>query len=82
MINLSIPIMKTFLFACYFLGVTRCIDTPKVYICNSKSSTKYHLKSDCRGLSDCSYRIIETTLNSVVNSNRTICKWEKFTSAE
>ena len=33
-----------------------------VYICDSPTAKKYHLRNDCRGLSRCTHRIIEITL--------------------
>ena len=33
-----------------------------VYICGSGKADKYHLKENCRGLSNCQYKIVKTTL--------------------
>ncbi len=38
---------------------------------------KYHLKENCRGLSNCNYRIIKTTLTKARQENKTLCKWEE-----
>lgn len=48
-----------------------------VYICNSDKATKYHLKENCRGLSNCSYKIVKTTLEKAKKDKKTLCGWEK-----
>lgn len=47
-----------------------------VYICNGKYSKKYHLKENCRGLSNCSTKIEKVTLKSAKDKGRTLCGWE------
>ena len=47
-----------------------------VYICNGKSSTKYHYTEDCRGLNNCSTAIEKTTLKAAQNKGRTLCGFE------
>jgi hypothetical protein len=47
-----------------------------VYICGSPNAKKYHLKSICKGLSNCTYRIKKTTLTAAKQSGKTICLWE------
>lgn len=69
--------MRTFLFIFFLFSAARCADPKTVYICNSKNARKYHYTADCRGLSDCQYRIVKTTLKSAVNSNKTLCDWER-----
>lgn len=68
--------MKALLFICLLFSATNCTTTT-VYICDSPNATKYHLKSTCRGLSNCSRRIITTTLEKAQKSNLTLCKWER-----
>jgi len=48
----------------------------KVFICKGKSSKKYHLKKDCRGLSNCSTEIFEVSLSKAKELKRTLCGWE------
>ncbi|WP_300603888.1 hypothetical protein [Niabella sp.] len=63
----------------FFLGVlllNTC--TPAtVYICDSKTASRYHYNKDCRGLKNCNYRIIKTTIDSAEKRNRTLCRWEE-----
>ncbi len=47
-----------------------------VYICNSKNAPKYHLKSNCKGLTNCSYKTKKITLNEAKKMGRTLCRWE------
>lgn len=48
-----------------------------VYICNSDGAKKYHYKSGCRGLSNCQYKIVQTTLEKATKDKKTLCGWEK-----
>ncbi|TRZ46468.1 hypothetical protein DMZ48_02285 [Robertkochia solimangrovi] len=48
----------------------------KVYICKGPSSKKYHLTPKCRGLSNCSTKVYETTLKEARELKRTLCGWE------
>jgi len=48
----------------------------KVFICNTKSSKKYHLKKNCRGLSNCSTETFEVTLDKAKELKITLCGWE------
>lgn len=48
----------------------------KVYICMGKSSKKYHYNKNCRGLSNCSTKIHEVTLEKAKDMGRTLCGWE------
>ena len=48
----------------------------KVFICKGKSSKKYHLKKNCRGLSNCSTDTFEVTLTKAKELKRTLCGWE------
>ena len=47
-----------------------------VYICNSKNAKKYHLKKDCRGLSNCKAAVKKITLTKAKELKRTLCGWE------
>jgi len=48
-----------------------------VYICGSGKVDKYHLKENCRGLSNCQYKVVKTTLEKVKKDKKTLCKWEE-----
>lgn len=48
----------------------------KVFICKGKSSKRYHLKKNCRGLSNCSTDTYEITLKKARELKRTLCGWE------
>lgn len=49
----------------------------KVYICNSTGATKYHLKSNCRGLNACESKVIEVTKEEAyTKGKKTLCGWE------
>jgi len=47
-----------------------------VFICDSKTAKKYHLKEDCRGLSNCKAKTKKITLKEAKDLNRTLCGWE------
>lgn len=53
------------------------ISATTVYLCDSKSAKKYHLDAKCRGLSNCSYKIIKTTVDQAKKQGKTMCKWEE-----
>lgn len=47
-----------------------------VYICNSKSATKYHLSETCRGLNACKHETIKKSLKEAKALGLTLCGWE------
>jgi hypothetical protein len=61
-------------------GLLSLIPPPKnvnsVYICNGKSSKKFHYKINCRGLSNCSTKIELVSLADAKKLGRTVCGWE------
>jgi 5-bromo-4-chloroindolyl phosphate hydrolysis protein len=61
----------------FFLATAAFKSSTTVYICGSGKTNKYHLKSNCRGLSNCSYKIIKTTLEKATKDKKTLCGWEK-----
>ena len=69
--------MKLFLFLLILLTGTSCTDSTTVYVCDSSGARKYHLDPHCRGLSNCSHRIVKTTLEKAKASGKTLCAWEK-----
>lgn len=52
-------------------------ETAEVYVCDSRSATRYHLKEGCKGLKGCSYGILKTTEQKAKEEGKTLCKWEK-----
>ncbi|NDV16522.1 hypothetical protein GO009_10835 [Muricauda sp. TY007] len=66
-----IPVL--FVFLC---GFGETLDADKVYICKGKGSKKYHYNKHCRGLSRCSTKIYEVTLEKAKEMGRTLCGWE------
>lgn len=47
-----------------------------VYICDSGKAPRYHYKPNCRGLSNCNYKTVKTTLAKAKKEGKTLCKWE------
>ena len=45
-----------------------------VYICTGSSSTRYHARSNCRGLGGCKATISKVTLQDAEKKGRTPCK--------
>ena len=69
--------IKLFLCLLMLLAGTSCTDSSTVYVCESSNARKYHLDPHCRGLSNCSHRIVKTTLEKAKASGKTLCAWEK-----
>jgi len=68
--------MKSLILVLLLSAGARCAPT-NVYICDSSNATRYHLVKNCRGLSNCSHRIITVTLEEAKRRNLTLCKWER-----
>ena len=68
--------MKALLLTLLLFGTVRCTPTT-VYICDSPNATRYHLTAKCRGLSNCSHRIITVTIEKAKSMHLTLCKWER-----
>lgn len=60
-----------------FINITPVKDTSPVFVCNSSNAKKYHYKSNCRGLSNCHYKILKTSLQEAKKDGKTLCEWEK-----
>jgi len=69
--------MKTILIVTLLFNGLKCTDSTIVFICDSPAARRYHLRADCRGLTDCNRRIIKTTLEEAKANHRTLCNWEK-----
>lgn len=68
--------MKSLLIILLLFGNTRC-GTTTVYICDSSNAVRYHYNEHCRGLSNCRYHILKTTLENAKAKNLTLCGWER-----
>ncbi len=67
------------------LGVCSCGDRQQqerqkagsddcVYICTGRTAKRYHSVEDCKGLSNCSGRIITTSLQEAEEEGKTPCR--------
>jgi hypothetical protein len=65
--------MRILLLTFMLFAIYGCTDTTTVYLCNSPYGKKYHLKANCRGLSNCSHRVIKTTLGQAEKLGKTRC---------
>ena len=54
---------------------TTSMDEAQVYICTGPSSKKYHRKSTCKGLKNCSKEVKRVTMSEATGKGRTPCKW-------
>lgn len=48
----------------------------EVYICNSKSSKKYHYKKECRGLNACKQEVVSVKKSQAQDLGLSLCGWE------
>lgn len=58
------------------VNTIRYKDPDTVYICVSKYAKRYHYSQDCRGLKNCSHKIIKTTLTIAKSKGLTVCLFE------
>ena len=68
--------MRTFFLLVVLSAHMQTIPKDSVYICDSPSAKKYHLKNDCHGLRKCTHRIIEITLEEAKKRKFELCKFE------
>jgi len=75
--------MKALLLLFFLLPNPACINAKTagtgaktVYVCGSGKVKKYHLSSSCRGLSNCGYKTVKTTLEKAKQEGKTLCAWE------
>ncbi|NVM66604.1 hypothetical protein FHW88_004922 [Mucilaginibacter sp. SG538B] len=47
-----------------------------VYVCESSTAIRYHLRNNCIGLRNCQHRIIKISLNEAKKTGRTLCHLE------
>jgi 5-bromo-4-chloroindolyl phosphate hydrolysis protein len=69
--------MKTVLLISLLLANMGCADPATVYVCDSRNAVRYHLKANCRGLSNCTYRVMKVTVEEAKREGKTLCKWER-----
>lgn len=73
--------MKAILMFFLLINEANCSDTnttaPTVYVCASQKAKKYHYQPGCRGLSNCSYKIVKIPLERAKREGKTLCQWEK-----
>lgn len=69
--------MKAILLFFLLFANTHCSDSTTVYVCSSKYTRRYHLNAHCRGLSNCSRKIVKTTIENAKRSGKTLCGYEK-----
>lgn len=67
--------MKTLLLLFILAGSKPNPNVTVAYIC--MGAKKYHLNSNCRGLSSCQHKIIKMSLTEAQKSGKTLCRWEK-----
>lgn len=63
-------------FVLLFFVLLMFSDSSSVYICVSRSATKYHYDKDCRGLKNCKHEVKKTTLSEAKKAGYTLCGWE------
>jgi len=68
--------MRTLLLTVLLFNVARCAPTT-VYICDSPHAIRYHLTKDCKGLRNCSHRIVMISVDEAKKKNLTLCKLER-----
>ncbi|TWR26799.1 hypothetical protein FPZ42_07105 [Mucilaginibacter achroorhodeus] len=54
----------------------RLAEPKTVFVCDSPGAKRYHLKEKCRGLTNCTYRIIKVTEETAKVNGKTLCHWE------
>ncbi|WP_316826438.1 hypothetical protein [Pedobacter miscanthi] len=70
--------MKTLsLLILFFLTNITCKESTTVYICNSPNAKRYHNSSSCKGLSNCTYKIVKIDIEKAKKDGKTLCGWEK-----
>lgn len=73
---LNLIIMKIFLLSISMLFFNFSTDSTEVYICVSKTATKYHLSESCKGLSRYTHVVKKVTLKEANKIGYTLCGWE------
>ncbi|MCR8560388.1 hypothetical protein KXD93_22230 [Mucilaginibacter sp. BJC16-A38] len=69
--------MKILLTVIFLLFEGHFINPKMVYYCGNKKTGKYHYRANCRGLSNCTYRIVKTTEDEAKKNGKTLCRFEQ-----
>lgn len=69
--------MKILSLLIFFVINITCKESTTVYICNSPGAKKYHYTFGCRGLSNCTYKIVKVDIEKAKKDGKTLCGWEK-----
>ncbi|TRX34973.1 hypothetical protein FNW52_12590 [Flavobacterium sp. ZT3R18] len=69
--------MKILLLSISLLFFNSSTNASDVYICVSKTATKYHLNENCKGLSSCAHVVKKVSLKEAKQMGYSIlCGWE------
>jgi hypothetical protein len=68
--------MKLIISALFLIIFNLSIDESEVYICVSKTASKYQLDDSCKGLSRCTHTVKKVTKSEAKKMGYTICGWE------
>lgn len=69
--------MKTLSLIIFFFANITCKESTTVYVCNSPNAKRYHYTSGCKGLSNCTYKIVKIDIEKAKKDGKTPCRWEK-----
>ncbi|MES2111883.1 MAG: hypothetical protein V4577_24210 [Bacteroidota bacterium] len=69
--------MKTLILFLFLSLDTMHNASTTVYICSGAKVKKYHLRTDCQGLSHCSHKVVKMKLADAQKEGRTLCGFEK-----
>ncbi|TCC96769.1 hypothetical protein EZ449_22210 [Pedobacter frigidisoli] len=69
--------MRTLSLFIFLFFNNTCKETTSVYICNSPYAKKYHNNSKCRGLGNCTYKVISIDIEKAKKDGKVLCGWEK-----
>ena len=69
--------MKTLSLLIFFVINITCKENTTVYICNSPGAKKYHYNSNCRGLGNCTYRVVSIEIEKAKKDEKKLCGWER-----
>lgn len=69
--------MKFLFFALMLLSLNVNPSNSDVYICVSKTATKYHLSESCKGLSRCTHQVKKISKAEAKKLGYNLCGWEK-----
>ncbi|MFV8328296.1 hypothetical protein [Flavobacterium sp. ZS1P14] len=68
--------MKILLLSIAMLLFITSKDGDTVYICVSKTASKYHLAESCKGLNRCTHTVSKVTVKEAINMGYSLCGWE------